>query len=98
MRRFPDLAFLFLLAFLVWGFVYAENWSGFAFTIDFKGLPKGAKKVGKEFLISFMTLEELIEKSQKECGQYHGIYFVQPVSGLVEYSAVAQCFVRGDET
>lgn len=77
--------------------VYGAEWTGYVFTIEFKGLPKGSSKVGEPFVLTFSGRDDLVGKAVDRCGEYHGIYFVQPVQNLVSYTAIAQCFVRGKE-
>lgn len=88
------LSFLFLS---VTEYVYGEGVEGYAFTIEFMGFPTGAVPTGDPFVLSFSSESELVNKAFDRCGEYHGMYFIQPVYKMAAYSVVAQCFIRGKE-
>lgn len=97
MKKFiGQVALLFFLLSDV-GSVYGESLTGYAFTIEFFGFPQGATKKGEPFILTFSGPEDLMNKAFDKCGEYHGMYFVQPVYEMMAYSVVAQCFVRGNE-
>ncbi len=97
MKKFISLAML--VFFLLLGAVsgYGEEYQGYAFTIEFLGFLEGATKKGEPFVLTFSGEQDLVNKAYSKCGKYHGMYFIQPVYKMVGYSAVAQCFVRGEE-